>query len=153
MDHMQVQLIGVFGTQEEPIEGFCYTVNAPVNLWVGARCTDGSRMGSQFMGYVLNTLIDADGFSAGSQVEVADQGGTRLVAVVGEEVPKRDVQANLAHSDTVRVVTVTVIDTASCGLIWFADGSVHECYGPNDGLHTPHRCHCGAEQEDLGDAH
>ena len=66
MDHLKVQLIGVL--PDENTEGFCYTVDAPTNLWVGALCDDGSRMGNHFMAFILNELIEADCFSEGDSV-------------------------------------------------------------------------------------
>lgn len=109
MDHNLVQLIGVFPTENEPIEGFCYTVNAPTNLWVGAVTDAGSRMGLQFMAYGMNRLLDADCFAEGTHIEFADQAGRTIRFVVGDLVPKADVQAFQAMSDEVRRVRVEVI--------------------------------------------
>lgn len=108
MNHNDVQLIGVFGTKDQPMEGFVYSRNAPTNLWVGALCTDGSRMGHEFMAFVVNELIDNDRFAEGDRVEMDNQDGTHLVATVGAEVPKDDVEAYGAMSPTVRVVSVAV---------------------------------------------
>lgn len=108
MNFKDVQLIGVIGTAEQPQEAFVYTLNAPTNLWIGAICTDGSRMGAQFMAHILNGLIEADSFAEGDTFVIANQIGANLTATVGEEVPADAVDAFQAHSDTVRVVTVDV---------------------------------------------
>lgn len=107
MNHQDVALIGVFDPDGNE-EGFCYTVDAPTNLWIEALCSDGSRMGHEFMAFILNELIEADGFGEGAEIEVADQDGVTLIATVGEEVPNRSVKAFLANSATVRRVYVTV---------------------------------------------
>lgn len=111
MNHLQVRLIGVFDPEGKD-ESFTYTVDAPVNLWIGALCEDGSRMGSQFMAFVLNELIEADCFSEGDVVEVHNQDGTTLTATVGRRVPARQVEAFAARGPgrwpTVRIVTVAV---------------------------------------------
>lgn len=107
MNWRDVQLVGVFDP-EGVDETFVYTVNAPVNLWIGALCSDGSRMGPQFMGGILNALLEADSFNEGDTYEVRSQSGALLTATVGHWVPSRTVEANAANSDVVRVITVAV---------------------------------------------
>ena len=107
MNSRDVQLIGVFDPDGKD-EGFVYSINAPTNLWVGAICDDGSRMGAQFMAHVLNGLIEADSWGEGDSYEIANQNGVKLTATVGEEVPARSVDAFQAQSATVRKVTVSV---------------------------------------------
>lgn len=113
MNPQEVLLIGVFDPDGRE-EGFVYTVDAPTNLWVGALCDDGSRMAHEFMGYVLNSLIDEDCFNEGDFVTLANQNGTGLIATVGEEVPVDEVQALQARhaGPTVRKVTVAVVNGA-----------------------------------------
>lgn len=108
MNHDDVLLVGVFDPDGND-EGFCYSTNAPTNLWVGALCSDGSRMSHEFMAYVLNELIDADCFGAGDFADLRNQDGKGLIATVGAKVPKRSVQAFAAVGPTVRVVTVEVV--------------------------------------------
>ena len=107
MNFKDVQLIGVIDPDGKE-EAFVYTLNAPTNLWIGAICSDGTRMGAQFMAHVLNGLIEADSFAEGDTYVIANQNGTKLTATVGEEVPADAVDAFQANSDTVRTVTVSV---------------------------------------------
>lgn len=107
MDHNDVLIIGVFDPEGKQ-EAFCYTVNAPTNLWVGALCEDGSRMGVDFMTYLLNGLLESDGFDEGDFFQVQDQSEVMLTAIVGKEVPVSIVQAFQATTDTVRKVSVNV---------------------------------------------
>lgn len=110
MNHLDVQIIGVLPDKDS--EAFCYTVDAPTNLWIGALCEDGSRMGNNFMAFVLNELIEADCFNKGDTVEVSNQDGVLLTATVGQLVPARQVEAFAAKGPgrwpTVRIVTVAV---------------------------------------------
>jgi hypothetical protein len=109
MNHNDVQLIGVFDPDGKD-EGFVYSVNAPVNLWMEALCTDGSRMGHEFMACFLNLFIDDDKFSPGDAVEIRNQAGVLLRAVAWDPVPKEDLQAYQALTPTVLPVTVEVFD-------------------------------------------
>lgn len=108
MDHHAVDLIGVFDPDGRD-ESFCYSVNAPTNLWIGALCEDGLRMSPQFMAYILNELIEQDGFNEGDVVLVDNQDGALLQATVGGMVPARRFQAYMARSLTVRTVAVRTI--------------------------------------------
>ena len=112
MNHKDVVLIGVMSAvdDEEIKEAFCYTTNAPVNLWVGALCEDGSRMSVQFLAYFLNQLLEADAFYEGDSVQERNQNGVLLTAIVGPEVPARSVDAFQARTDTVRKVCIHVGD-------------------------------------------
>jgi hypothetical protein len=110
MNPQEVTLIGVVDPDGET---WCYTVDAPTNLWVGEICRDGSRMSIQFMAHMLNGLIEADGFHEGATYEVRNQDGVVLRAVVGEEVLATSVEAYQSLSDTVRTVTVSVVSTES----------------------------------------
>jgi hypothetical protein len=107
MNHLDVQLIGVFDCQP-PIENFTYTVNlpAPHNLWVSALCTDGTRMHSLFMGFVLNELIDADKWNEGDFIDIVDQDDATLRATVGPLVDKSFVEAFASKTPGVRLITV-----------------------------------------------
>ena len=112
MNHLDVQIIGVFDPDGKD-EAFCYTVDAPINLWVSALVDDGSRMGSHFMAFILNELIEADCFGEGDAVLVSNQDGAVLTATVGRMVPAVTVQANVLTAlhgrlSTIRVVTVAV---------------------------------------------
>jgi hypothetical protein len=107
MNHNEVVLIGVFDPEGKQ-EAWVYSVDAPINLWVGALCDDGSRMGADFMAHVLNELLEADAFYEGDTVEIKNQSGVSLTATVGPEVPARSVEAFQALTDTVRKVTVHV---------------------------------------------
>lgn len=106
MNHNDVQLVGVFDPNGGD-EAFIYSINAPVNLWVGALCEDGSRMSMNFMGHIMNGLIDGDLFNFDDTYRVENQVGIGLVATVGEFVAKSDLQAFMAESDVVRRVSVT----------------------------------------------
>jgi hypothetical protein len=111
MNHNDVFLIGVISAQDDDgtiHEAFCYTTNAPTNLWVGAICNDGSRMDVRFLGYFLNQLIEADAFNEGDFVMDRNQDGVKLTAIVGSEVPARSVDAFQAQTDTVRKVSIHV---------------------------------------------
>lgn len=111
MDHSLVQLIGVFPTADADLtEGFCYTVNAPTNLWMQALTDNGTRMGLHFMGYAMNELLDQDCFNEGDSAEFADQAGHLIRFIVCDLVPKDDVQAFQAIGDEVRRVRVEVVD-------------------------------------------
>lgn len=111
MDHKLVQLIGVFPTAGDDLtEGFCYTVNAPTNLWMQALTDNGTRMGLHFMGYAMNQLLDDDCFNEGDATEFADQSGHVIRFIVGDLVPKGDVDAFQAIGDLVRRVRVEVVD-------------------------------------------
>lgn len=107
MDHRDVELVGVFDP-EGVEESFVYTVDAPTNLWIGALCDDGSRMGTEFMAHLLNSLIDNDMFNEGNAATVVDQSGITMIVTVGPHVPALDVEAYFAETLHVRVVTVTV---------------------------------------------
>jgi hypothetical protein len=107
MDHSDVTLVGVFDPEGKH-ESFTYTVDAPTNLWIGALCSDGSRMSTEFQAHFLNELLEADAFNEGDFVITRNQNGVCLVAIVGDEVRAREVEAFLAHTDTVKRVTVNV---------------------------------------------
>lgn len=107
MDHNEVLVFGIFDPDGKQ-ESFCYTHNAPTNLWIGALCSDGSRMGVHFMTHFLNELMDADAFAEGDFVQMRNQDGVVLTAIVGEEVPARSVDAFQAMTDTVRRVSVHI---------------------------------------------
>jgi hypothetical protein len=110
MNPLQVQMIGVFDCTP-PQENFTYTLNlpAPWNLWMQAKCSDGSRMGPHFMGFVLNELMAGDLWNEGDSVEIADQSGVKMRALVKFLVPSREVEAFAAQTEQVRVVEVEVI--------------------------------------------
>lgn len=109
MNHDEVQLIGVFDPQGRD-EGFTYTVNLPTghNLWIGALCDDGSRMGQFYMAWILNNLIDLDRWNEGDAFQSVTEKEVTLVATVGELVDRNEVQAFQALTDKVRRVTVAV---------------------------------------------
>ena len=108
MNHADVQLIGVFDPDGID-EGFCYSVDAPRNLWIGALTAEGTRMGHQFMSYILNTLIEDDCFNPGQWAEVIDQAGACLRATVMKPVPAHDVKAYAAETRLVLPVSVKVV--------------------------------------------
>jgi hypothetical protein len=110
MNYEDVQLIGVFDDKGE-VESFVYSVDlpAPANLWVGALCSDGSRMHPMFMGFVLNALIAEDAWNEGDTTIVVDQSDVAMRCRVGDLVPKRSVEAFASQTDEVRVVTVDVL--------------------------------------------
>ena len=91
MDHTQVQLIGVFSAEgdPDPKEGFVYSTNAPTNLWIGAICDDGSRMGHQIMAHILNGILRNDEFIEGGVYALRSQSvdGPVLLAEVGDVRP------------------------------------------------------------------
>jgi len=107
MDHNDVLVFGIFDPEGKQ-ESFCYTHNAPTNLWIGALCDDGSRMSVQFMTHFLNELMDIDGFNEGDFVQMRNQDGVVLTAIVGGSVPARSVDAFQSLTDTVRTVLVHV---------------------------------------------
>jgi hypothetical protein len=107
VNHTEVLVFGIFDPDGKQ-ESFCYTHNAPTNLWIGALCDDGSRMHVNFMTHLINELLEADGFNEGDFVQVRNQDGTVLTAIVGAAVPARSVDAFQALTDTVRKVTVHV---------------------------------------------
>lgn len=107
MNHSEVLLIGVFDPDGKQ-ESFTYTVDAPTNLWIGAICADGSRMDVRFCAHFLNELLDADCFKEGDFVQMRNQDGVKLTAIVGPAVPASSVQAFQALTDTVRKVTIHV---------------------------------------------
>lgn len=107
MDHMEVTVFGIFDPEGKQ-EAFCYTYDAPTNLWIGALCDDGSRMHVEFMTYIINCLLEDDLFEEGDFFLVQNQDGVKLTAIVGPSVPARSVQAFQALTDTVRKVTVHV---------------------------------------------
>ena len=107
MDHNEVLVFGIFDPEGQQ-ESFCYTHNAPTNLWIGALCDDGSRMAVQFMTYILNELMEGDLFDEGDFFMVQNQDGVKLTAIVGAAVPARSVDAFQSLTDTVRKVTVHV---------------------------------------------
>jgi len=109
MNPQEVQLIGVFDPDGKD-EAFVYSVNAPVNLWIEALCTDGSRMSHVFMASFLNLFIDDDKFSPGDAVEIRNQKGVLLRAVAWDPVLKEDLGAYQALTDHVLPVTVEVFD-------------------------------------------
>jgi len=111
VNHEEVFLIGVIAQQDEDgtiHEAFCYSTNAPTNLWVGAICDDGSRMDVRFLAYFLNELIEIDAWGEGDFVQDRNQDGVLLTAIVGPEVPARSVDAFQAWTDTIRKVTIHV---------------------------------------------
>lgn len=112
MDHNEVQLIGVFGTEDDPSEPFVYTVDAPTNLWVSCRTANGTMMGHKFAAWGLNELLEADAFAPGDFVDIVDQNDVVVRFTVGDEAPAHDpaVQAYQARSTTVRLVAVTVVE-------------------------------------------
>lgn len=107
MNHNDVTVFGIFDPDGKQ-ESFCYTHNAPTNLWIGAVCDDGSRMHVQFMTYILNGLLEDDSFEEGDTFLVENQDGVKLTATVGPEVSARSVEAFQSLTDTVRKVTVHV---------------------------------------------
>jgi|KBSMisStaDraftv2_1062788.scaffolds.fasta_scaffold119639_4 hypothetical protein len=107
MDHHEVLVFGIFDPDGKQ-ESFCYTHNAPTNLWIGALCDDGSRMHVDFMTYILNGLMEDDAFNEGDTFVVRNQDGVSLTATVGAEVAARSVDAFQALTDTVRKVSVHV---------------------------------------------
>lgn len=107
MNHLDVLVFGIFDP-EGKAESFCYTHNAPTNLWIGALCDDGSRMHVEFMTYILNGLLEDDAFNEGDTFVVRNQNGVELTATVGAAVAARSVDAFQALSDTVRTVSVHV---------------------------------------------
>jgi hypothetical protein len=109
MNHSDVLLIGVFDPDGRE-EAFVYSVDAPRNLWIGALCADGSRMGIEFMQYILNEMIEADLFNPGQTFDLANQNGMRMRATIGEFVPARDVSAFQAQTSHVLPVSVEVFD-------------------------------------------
>ena len=111
VNHNDVFLIGVISAVDDDgtiNEAFCYTTNAPTNLWVGAICADGSRMDVRFLAYFLNQLIEIDAWSEGDFVQDRNQAGVLLTAIVGPEVSARSVDAFQAQTDTVRKVMIHV---------------------------------------------
>ena len=107
MDHTEVLVFGIFDPDGQQ-ESFCYTHNAPTNLWIGALCDDGSRMHVNFMTHFLNELMEADAFDEGDFVQMRNQDGIVLTAIVGPSVPARSVDAFQSLTDTVRTVSVHV---------------------------------------------
>jgi hypothetical protein len=107
MDHNDVLVFGIFDPDGKQ-EAFCYTHNAPTNLWIGALCDDGSRMAVEFMTYLINGLLEDDCFEEGDFFMVRNQDGVPLTATVGAEVAARSVDAFQALTDTVRKVSVHV---------------------------------------------
>lgn len=107
MNHDDVLLVGV-GDPDGKEESFCYTVDAPTNLWIGALTEQGSRMAIGFMAGLLNQLIEGDCWLEGMSYVEVDQGGVLLTATVGELVPARSVSAFLCQTNMVRRVSVTV---------------------------------------------
>jgi len=107
MNFMDVLVFGIFDPEGKQ-EAFCYTHNAPTNLWIGALCDDGSRMGVEFMNYIINCLLEDDLFNEGDFYMVQNQDGVKLTAIVGPAVPARSVDAFQSLTDTVRTVTVHV---------------------------------------------
>jgi hypothetical protein len=107
MNHNDVLVFGIFDPEGKQ-EAFCYTHNAPTNLWIGALCDDGSRMHVDFMTYILNGLLEDDSFNEGDTFAVQNQDGVALTATVGAEVAARSVDAFQALTDTVRKVSVHV---------------------------------------------
>ena len=107
MDHNDVLVFGIFDPDGKQ-ESFCYTHNAPTNLWIGALCEDGSRMHVNFMTHILNELLEADAFEEGDFFTLQNQDGVKLTAIVGASVPARSVDAFQSLTDTVRKVSVHV---------------------------------------------
>lgn len=112
MNPNDVVLIGVIPSRDPDgivHESFVYSIDAPTNLWCGALCDDGSRMGPEFMAYGINTLISQDKFDIGDEVTVENQVGVKLVFRIAETVSKDSVEAFLAETPTVNKIEVHVL--------------------------------------------
>jgi hypothetical protein len=110
MDPQSVTIIGVFDP-DDASECFCYTTNAPTNLYVHCQLPDNSVMHPEFATVGLNRLMFGDLFDEGDSVSLATDAGYSIKFTVSQEVPRLDVSAFQARTQTVRYVMVDVIET------------------------------------------